>query len=222
MSTARCAVLITGFGPFPGVPRNVSAQLAEQVGDDIRRRFPSSEVATAALPTEWDIAPERIVDLICELRPALALHFGVSDIAHGFVIETIARNAAARLDASGTLPMLPVIEPFGPDEMPTLLPAGRIQARLQRLGLPARLSRDAGTYLCNAVFYRSVLAQRELGMGGRSGFVHLPVGITSEPGRDAGRDAGRDTGLAGQRAARLTFERARQGGVEIVAACLNQ
>ena len=213
MSPARCAVLITGFGPFPGVPRNVSALLAKQVGDEIRQRFPSSDIATAALPTEWDIAPERVVDLICELRPTLALHFGVSDIAQGFVIETIARNQAARLDASGTLPLLPVIEPFGPDEMPTMLPAGRIWARLQRLGLPARLSRDAGTYLCNAVFYRSVLAQRELGMGGRSGFVHLPVGITSTPGPDAG--------LAGQRAARLTFERAKQGGVEIVAACLN-
>lgn len=214
MSTARCAVLITGFGPFPGVPRNVSAQLAEQVGDAIRQRFPSSEVATAALPTEWDIAPEHVVDLICELRPTLALHFGVSDIAHGFVIETIARNQAARIDASGVLPELPVIEPLGPEEMPTQLPAGRIQARLQRLGLPARLSRDAGTYLCNAVFYRSVLAQRELGMGGRSGFVHLPVEIASEPGRDAGP--------AGQRAAPLTFERARQGGIEIVAACLSQ
>ena len=214
MSNAHCAVLITGFGPFPGVPRNVSATLAEQVGREVRRRFPSSKVVTAALPTEWDIAPERAGDLICELRPALALHFGVSDVAHGFVIETIARNEAARLDASGLLPMMPVIEPFGPDEMPTLLPAGRINARLKRLGLPARLSRDAGTYLCNAVFYRSVLTQRELGYGGRSGFVHLPASIEEAPGREPGHRK--------RRTAQLDFDGAKQGGVEIIAACLNQ
>lgn len=214
MSNARCAVLITGFGPFPGVPRNVSSTLADHVGREVRRRFPSSNVVTAALPTEWDVAPERASELICDLKPTLALHFGVSDLAHGFVIETIARNAADRLDAAGALPVFPVLEPFGPEEMPTMLPAGRINARLRRLGLPTRLSRDAGTYLCNAVFYRSVLTQKELGLGGRSGFVHLPVSI-----QDA---AERQPPPSKRRSVALDFEGAKQGGVEIVATCLNQ
>ncbi|MFY0614391.1 MAG: hypothetical protein JXQ99_22875 [Hyphomicrobiaceae bacterium] len=213
MIDATCAVLITGFGPFPGVPHNVSAALAEEVGTEIRRRFPSSNVVTAALPTEWEIAPERVSDLICDLRPSLAVHFGVSDLAHGFVIETLARNETGRIDASGAMPMTPVIEPFGPEEIQTLLPAGRINARLKRLGLPTRLSRDAGTYLCNAVFYRSVLTQHELGLGGRSGFVHLPVAVRDAPGRD--------TPPRQRRAVNLDFDRARQGGVEIISACLN-
>ncbi len=219
MLKPSCAVLITGFGPFPGVPYNVSATLAEQVGAEIRQRFPSSSVVTAALPTEWDAAPERASDLICDLKPALALHFGVSDQARGFVIETIARNQMGRLDAAGELPMTPMIEPFGPDEMPTLLPAGRINARLKRLGLPSRLSRDAGTYLCNAVFYRSVLTQKELGLGGRSGFVHLPVAVEGEPGDRERVD--REPGRRKRRAVQLDFECAKRGGVEIVAACLN-
>ena len=213
MFDAPCAVLITGFGPFPGVPHNVSASLAEEVGSEVRRRFPSSNVVTAALPTEWEIAPERVSDLICDLKPALAVHFGVSDLAHGFVIETLARNATGKLDASGAMPVIPVIEPFGPEHIPTMLPAGRINARLKRLGLPTRLSRDAGTYLCNAVFYRSVLTQKELGNGGRSGFVHLPVAIEEAPGRDAHHRK--------RRAVNLDFDRAKQGGIEIISACLN-
>jgi pyroglutamyl-peptidase len=210
MSNAPRAVLITGFGPFPGMPDNISAIIATEVGAEARRQFTWSRVITAALPTEWEVAPEMIADLICDHRPALALHFGVSAQARGFVIETIARNEAYRLDAAGQFPLMPEIEPFGPDEMATQLPAGRINARLQRIGLPTRLSRDAGTYLCNAVFYRSVLTQRELGGGGRSGFIHLPAAIKK---KSAARNP-----LAGN----LDLESTKRGALEIIAACLNR
>ena len=210
MPHLSCTALITGFGPFPGVEFNISATLAERVGQSIQRRFPSSRVITAALPTEWDIAPERTSDLILEHQPTVAVHFGVSDIAQGFVVETIARNATARADAAGIEPTTSEIEPFGPDTIATQLPAARIDARLKRLGLPSRLSRDAGTYLCNAVFYRSLLTQSELGQGGRSGFIHLPVSVRqpNSPVRDL--------------AAPINFEGALRGGIEVISACLSQ
>ena len=206
--SSRCRLLLTGFGPFPGVPRNVSATVAERLGQAVRWRFPSAQVVWSALPTEWHVAPAQVGDLVLDLKPRLALHFGVSDLASGFVIETIARNHAQRMDAAGLLPTLPFIDPFGPPEMATQLPAARLQARLAKLGLPVRLSRDAGAYLCNAVFYRSVLAQRATGRGGRSGFIHLPVKVT-----DGRRASGHQ--------APLDIDRAVRGGVEIVAACLN-
>jgi pyroglutamyl-peptidase len=206
--SSRCRLLLTGFGPFPGVPRNVSATVAERLGHAVRWRFPSAQVVWSALPTEWHVAPAQVGDLVLDLKPRLALHFGVSDLASGFVIETIARNQAGRMDAAGLLPTMPFIDPFGPAEMATQLPAARLQARLRKLGLPVRLSRDAGAYLCNAVFYRSVLAQRATARGGRSGFIHLPV-IVAE-----GRSSS-------SRHAPLDIDRALRGGVEIVAACLN-
>lgn len=214
MARNNCAVLITGFGPFPGVPHNISSLLAAEIGAAIQYRFPSQKIITRALPTEWDVAPGMASDLICEWQPALALHFGVSDKARGFVIETIARNATGRVDAAGLIPTIPYLEPFGPAEIPTQLPAGRINARLQRLGLPVALSRDAGTYLCNAVFYRSVLTQRELDYGGRSGFIHLPVEV-------GGHGKYRTPGLVHGRRCHLDFDRAKRGGVEIIAACLS-
>lgn len=216
-SNRTCAALITGFGPFPGVPNNVSAMLAERIGGAIRQRMPTQRIVTAALPTEWEVAPELVCDLICEHQPAIALHFGVSDQATGFVVETVARNQTGRVDAAGVQPFESEIEPFGPDVLATQLPAARITARLRRLSLPARLSRDAGTYLCNAVFYRSVLTQRESGNGGRSGFVHLPVAI-AEPPRVFGRRAHRGW----QRVAPLSLDDAVRGGVEIVVACLGR
>lgn len=208
----KCTALLTGFGPFPGVPHNVTGQLVSEVGRRMRDRFPSSRIVTAELPTEWDRAPEQVADLVCELQPAVAIHFGVSGAAQGFVVETVARNHAGRADAAGLLPSLCTLEPFGPDELTTQLPAGRLCARLNRLGLPNRLSRDAGSYLCNAVFYRSVLTQQELGSAGRSGFIHMPVAVAGVPNRQRSHN----------RAPVFDFETAVRGGVEIVSACLGQ
>jgi len=209
--SSTCTALLTGFGPFPGVPHNVSAQLVEEIKVRLRRRFPSSRIVAEALPTEWDIAPERAADLICNLRPSIAIHFGVSDLARGFVIETLAQNQTGRPDAAGLLPTSIQIEPFGPDTLASQLPTGRLCSRLSRLGFPNRLSRDAGTYLCNAVFYRSVLTQFELGAGGRSGFVHLPVAVGAGP-----RDRRRHRSPVPV----IDFEMAVRGGVEIVSSCI--
>jgi len=211
---STCTALLTGFGPFPGVPYNVSEALVDAIGAKLSRRYPSLRFVTQALPTEWEIAPERAVDLICDLKPDIAIHFGVSAEAKGFVIETRAQNKTGRADAAGEMPLAEAIEPFGPVELATQLPAGRLCARLGRIGLTSRLSRDAGTYLCNAVFYRSVLTQTELGSGGRSGFVHLPVAVENAPrGR---RRPGSN------RVAVLDFDDAVRGGAELVAACLGR
>jgi pyrrolidone-carboxylate peptidase len=46
--------------------------------------------------------------------------------------------------------------------------AARLVALARKAGLPARLSRDCGDYLCNEGFYLSLLMDR------RASFVHLP------------------------------------------------
>ena len=52
--------------------------------------------------------------------------------------------------------------------MPSPCPAARLVALARKSGLPARLSHDAGDYLCNESFYLSLLMDR------RAGFVHVP------------------------------------------------
>ena len=60
-----------------------------------------------------------------------------------------------------------------------LLPTASAKvARPQHLeahGFEARLSDDAGGYLCNAVFYHSLLEARVRGDRCRVGFIHIPV-----------------------------------------------
>jgi pyroglutamyl-peptidase len=202
----RPALLITGFGPYPGYPSNASGLLAERLAEAAARRFPAYRIRAATLPTEWAAGPDRLAQLTDEIRPAIALHFGISRRAKGFVIETRARNVAAPTrDASGALPPDACVLRTGPDMITSTWPAGRIVARLRRLGLPAALSHDAGRYLCNAILYHSLAAADRAASGGgsRRGFVHIPPTLDE-----------------GMHRCQLDWNGAVAGGLEIVAACL--
>jgi pyroglutamyl-peptidase len=54
------------------------------------------------------------------------------------------------------------------------LPIHAIQDRLLEVGIPARLSGSAGTFLCNALMYHALRACAEQVPGVPCGFIHLP------------------------------------------------
>ena len=211
---ARTSVLITGFGPFPGVPVNATMRLLPELARAAPRRFPDVHFAVEVLPTEWAAGPRRLERLLAEVAPDLALHFGVSSRARGFEIEQRARNVCAvTTDACGALPNGSAIHGGGAEHLPASLPVRHIVARLRRLGIPAFVSRDAGTYLCNAALYHSlVCAKDDAASGRRVGFVHIPATLARPGGPNRGR-----TG-----ACPLRWEETVVGALEILAACLGR
>jgi pyroglutamyl-peptidase len=209
---ARTTVLITGFGPFPGVPVNATMRLLPELSRAAARAFPDVQFAVEVLPTDWAAAPRRLRQLLAEVDPDLALHFGVSSRARGFEIEQRARNAcAATPDASGALPTGAAIRDGGAEHLPASLPVRHIVARLRHLGIPAFVSRDAGTYLCNAALYHSLVCAKDAS-GRRVGFVHIPATLARPGGPNRGRPG----------ACPLTWEDALDGAIEILAACLGR
>lgn len=207
-------ILITGFGPFPGVPENVSALFAVKLAHLAARRFRGRRVVSRVLPTEWEAAPRRLIELYRRERPHLALHFGVSEGAHGFAVEMMANNLASPSpDAAGLLPLFPKLAPDGPAVLASPIPAPEIVARLTGLGLPARLSEDAGTYLCNAVLYTGLLSASRAGRT-RTGFIHIPARLLEPHATGAGPRQKRTA------AAPLAWDGALLGGLEIIRACL--
>ncbi|MGQ0671355.1 MAG: pyroglutamyl-peptidase I family protein [Hyphomicrobium sp.] len=178
MPPHRPAILITGFGPFPGVPSNVSATLAQRLGTLAAHHFPNKRIVTEVLATEWSAAPRHLARLYETERPVLTLHFGVSREARGFVIERVARNACrSSADAAGCSPDSQVLAEGEAGELRATLPADRIVQRLRRIGVPAITSDDAGGYLCNAVLFHSLRLAAAMPEPASSGFVHVPVGI---------------------------------------------
>jgi pyroglutamyl-peptidase len=211
---ARTSVLITGFGPFPGVPSNATMQLLPQLAQVAPRFFPDVRFAFEVLPTEWSAGPRRLQVLLAAVVPDLAVHFGVSSRARGFEIEQRARNAcAATPDASGALPAAAAVCELGPQYLPASLPVPHVVARLRRLGIAAFVSRDAGTYLCNAALYHSLASTRDAANAGRRvGFVHIPAALARPGGANRGRSG----------PCPLTWQQALDGALEILATCLRR
>lgn len=215
----RPVILLTGFGPFPGAPRNVSGSLIQALVEIAPRRLPGFAVHAEILPTEWQAGPHQLASLLDRLEPAIVLHFGVSHRARGFVVETRALNLRRDiLDACGEAPDDVCVISDGPRELRATLPTGLIVDMLRRKGLPVQLSRDAGGYLCNAILYHSLEAARRRALehgtlrrigargGVRRGFIHIPD-----------RLAGAQTGKARRaRSSLLDWDQAIEGGVSIM------
>jgi pyroglutamyl-peptidase len=167
----RPRVLLTGFGPFPGVAENPSAWLAETCAGSPEI---DGELHLRILPTEW-AAAALMPRLYANLQPHVMIHFGVSERANAFRIERSAHNRAAlRADASQALPAGRVIRAEGPDRLDTALPASRLAAHLRTSGLPAVTSRSAGSYLCNFLYYHSLDWARRQPDPRLVLFVHVP------------------------------------------------
>ena len=175
-SNSHPTVLLTGFGPFPNVPRNASAVIVKRLAREARLALPHVRFAFAVLPTEWTRAPGLVSELHERHDPVLALHFGVASGMRGFRIETEARNFCRMSpDAAGGLPASNCICEGGASALATSVPATAVAQHLEAHGFEARLSDDAGGYLCNAVFYHSLLEASTRRDRCRVGFIHIPV-----------------------------------------------
>ncbi len=212
MASLRPAILLTGFGAFPGVDSNATAELIPELAEAARNRFPEHEVIDEVLPVEWNRAPQALKRLLGRTRAVLALHFGVAPEATGFQIELVGRNVRGpRQDATGELPACEAVVATGPAILASTLPAERIVARLTRGGFPCCTSNNAGNYLCNALMYHSLTAARSLPAPFLSGFIHVPAGL---------RGKGCPGGALPDAKCALTWSAAVAGSVEIIAACL--
>jgi len=210
-ATRKSTVLLTGFGPFPGVPVNASSELARELASTAVGKLPGVEVVSASLPTEWELGPIELRRLIAEVRPDIALHFGVSERARGFEIEARAKNrCGAGVDAAGQLLEASALLDGAADTRPAGIDARQVVEELRRAALPAFLSRDAGGYLCNAIFFHSLGHATAPVYGHQAGFIHIPANLAGArrwPARPC---------------MPLSWNEAVEGGLVILAACLRR
>jgi pyroglutamyl-peptidase len=167
-------LLVTGFGPFPGAPENPTTPLVLALAGESAERFGASALRAVALPAEYRRSWARLRRLYASFAPEVVVHFGLSAKAEAINIERVARRrcSAEALDAAGLGPPRGVARRSGPDELRSTLPVEPMVAALTAAGFAAAASDDAGGYVCNATFYRSLAAALA---GDRIvGFVHAP------------------------------------------------
>src|SRR5208337_2174559 len=103
-------VLVTGFGPFPGISHNASASLVLALENS--PAAPGLEVTTAIIPVIWASARAATRQAVAGFQPHAVLHFGVSRRASGFEIETRALNMSGpKEDHAGVVrPEKPLVQ----------------------------------------------------------------------------------------------------------------
>ena len=165
-------VLVTGFGPFPGVSHNASASVVLGLAGSAAE--PGFEIATAIIPVVWANARAAAREAAARFQPHAILHFGVSKQAAGFEVEMRAFNLSGpKEDHAGVMrPEKPLVR-AGKPVLASTMPARDLVEALAKDGFPAALSADAGRYLCNALFYWS-LCDAEV-HGRLVSFIHLPA-----------------------------------------------
>jgi pyroglutamyl-peptidase len=171
---AKLRVLLTGFGPFPGVSDNPSARLVEALA----ACSPPSDCALhwQILPAEWDTVAALAPALHEALQPQVMIHFGVSERSKTFRIERSAFNRTMpRPDAKGALPSSAAVLVQRPDRHDTRLPASVLAAQLRARGLATTTSRSAGNYLCNFLYYLSLDWAARQESPPLALFVHIPL-----------------------------------------------
>lgn len=172
----RPRILVTGFGSFPGVPANPTQALIERLAEQPDRLTELGVVTLAMLDVEYNSLPARLAGLGAQANPDIAIHFGVSRRARGFAIEQVARNRVCieKPDNAGFVPRDAFVRE-GADDLQTGLPTSALLAALEREGLPAEPSDDAGDYLCNFLFFLSRGMHAPPFAPKVSGFVHVPA-----------------------------------------------
>ena len=186
-------VVITGFGPFPGARSNPSADLAKALARKRRPALANIERAWHVFATTYQAVDQQLPSLL-SMKPDVLLMFGVAGRRRQLCIETRARNAVSVLfpDASGQRPQRAVIAPRQPAALKGGAPFTRLLGAARGSGCPARLSRDAGRYLCNYAYWRAL----QQAHGGRPlvQFVHIPA-VRRRP-QPAGRSRRRSPSLS--------------------------
>jgi pyroglutamyl-peptidase len=166
-------VLLIGFGPFPGAPFNPSAALVKTLVRKRRLALANIDFATHVFATTYAAVDHDLPKLFAA-KPDVVLIFGLAGRRRQLCIETRARNAASLLfpDASGHRPKRGVIALDEPASCTGNAPFARLLGAVRATAVPARLSRDAGRYLCNYAYWRALQRVRE----GRPlvQFVHIP------------------------------------------------
>lgn len=177
----RLRILVTGFGPFPGAPYNPTPALVKRLTALRRPAFSDVALIPYVFDVSYGAVDRDLPRLLDEHKPHALLMFGLAQRTRHVRIETRARNAVTQLwpDAAHTRVRKRAIAgardalTFGPH-------TSRLLRAALGSGVDARLSRDAGSYLCNYLSWRGIEAICMDEGPAVAAFIHVP--LVARPG----------------------------------------
>jgi pyroglutamyl-peptidase len=167
-------ILITGFSPFPGAPSNPTAALAMRLAGAGRRR--GIDCVAHVFATTYAAVDRELPRLIAAHRPDAILMLGLAARRRHVSIEVLARNRMSVWfpDAAGVVPLRAAIAAGAPAAARGRAEFSQLLAAARATRVKTLLSRDAGNYLCNYVYWRALEAAAAPAGPRRAVFIHVP------------------------------------------------
>ena len=129
------------------------------------------------LPCAYDASVNKLIREIETIRPEALLMTGQAARRAVVCVERFAHNLddATAPDNDGDLRRALRISRAAPEWLEATAPAGAIARAMKAAGIPARISRNAGGFVCNHLYFGALRY-----LGGQDSaipavFVHLPV-----------------------------------------------
>lgn len=163
-------ILVTAFDPFGGASINPALEAVKQVTAPV-----NAEITKLELPTVFFRCVEKLEAAIIEHRPDAIICVGQAAGRKAVTPETTAVNIMnARIpDNIGFMPKNIKIDEDGPNKLHSTLPVMEITENINKLGIPSEPSDDAGTFVCNFLFYKSMQLAEKYKIA-KCGFIHVP------------------------------------------------
>mmetsp|Transcript_18270 Transcript_18270/g.34784 ORF Transcript_18270/g.34784 Transcript_18270/m.34784 type:complete len:221 (-) Transcript_18270:73-735(-) len=175
MSAKR--ILVTGFGPFPGVPHNPTTDIAKSLDGTCVGEY---QVAGRVLDVCFETIQNQVHVAIDDCHPDVMILLGVHGKSDRIALEGRALNLAdsKRPDSRGVFKSdgqrLCEDLPFN-TELSSTVDRKSLVKVLETAGFPAVCSEDAGRYLCNAAFFHALRRCSASEFAVPCVFAHLPV-----------------------------------------------
>ncbi len=173
-------VLVTGFEPFGGETINASWEAARAIDG---WRCGEAVIVAVRLPCAYDACVTEFVDAFERLRPEAVLMIGQAARRAVVSVESVARKRsdASAPDNRGVVCGSAASD--GPATIEASALARAVARAIREAGLAARVSTDAGGYVCNHLYYGALKSLRERAPATPAVFVHLPATPEQSPPR---------------------------------------
>jgi len=167
-------ILVTGFEPFGGETLNASWEAAQRLEG---WRFGDYTAAARLLPCAYDASVKELIKAIEALRPEAIVMAGQAGRRAVITVERFARNLddSSAPDNAGVLRRAIRISAAGPDRLEATTSVTAIVHAIRAAGIPVRVSRNAGAFVCNHLYFGALEHLRPLKRPVRAVFMHLPI-----------------------------------------------
>jgi pyroglutamyl-peptidase len=174
LSSATRTILVTGFEPFGGEAVNASWEAARKLDG---WRLGEFAAVARLLPCAYDASVKELIQAIETLKPEAILMTGQAAQRAVVCVERFARNLddAAAPDNLGHLRKAVAIAEGAPERLEAAAPVKAIAGAIREAGIPARVSRSAGGFVCNHLYFGALQYLRDTGRATPAVFVHLPA-----------------------------------------------